>query len=103
MRKNILLIVAAVVICLGLAPQIFGLETTPVQAVACNETSQLLSFEEAMESMPAREIPAADMPMLKNLYNDIAQTEQANQQAEANKKLDDFCFKIATYPYTVSK
>ncbi|BES64353.1 hypothetical protein SANA_07920 [Gottschalkiaceae bacterium SANA] len=97
MKKNLILVLAAIMICLVTAPQIFGLETAP----AVITESQPLEFEAYLNTMPEREIPACDMPVLEEQYNEIVEAEQADQYSEANKQLDDFCFKLATYPYTV--
>ncbi len=99
MKKNVLLIALAILICLMTAPQIFGLETEPAAKIE----SQPMEFETYLESMPAREIPACDMPALEETYNKIIDAEQAGQQEEANKQLDDLCFKLATYQYAVAK
>ncbi len=95
MKKNLILVLAAIMICLLTAPQIFGLETAPVAAAE----SQPMEFEAYLETMPEREIPACDMPLLEEQYNEFVQTEQAQEQPEANKQLDDLCFKLSTYPY----
>ena len=95
MKKNLILVLVAMMICLVTAPQIFGLETAPA-AVA---ESQALEFDAYLNTMPEREIPACDMPILEDQYNEIIEVEQAEQHSEANKQLDDLCFKLATYPY----
>lgn len=95
MKKNVLLIALAILICLMTAPQIFGLETTPAAEVE----TQPMAFETYLETMGEREIPACDMPALEETYENIIEAEQAGQHEEANKQLDDLCFKLATYPH----
>lgn len=95
MKKHLILVLAAIMICLLTAPQIFGLETAPAAALE----SQPMEFEAYLNTMPEREIPACDMAELEISYNEFIETEQANQQSEANKQLDDLCFKLSTYPY----
>lgn len=95
MKKNLILVLVVIMICLLTAPQIFGLETAPATA----PESQPMEFEAYLETMPEREISECDMAELETLYVEIIEAEKANQQSEANKQLDDLCFKLATYPY----
>jgi hypothetical protein len=95
MKKNMILIMLAIMVCLMTAPQIFGLETAPAAVVE----TKVMDFDTLMTNLPERVISDCDMAELEVEYNAFVAAEEAGQQAEANKQLDDFCFKLSTFPY----
>lgn len=99
MKKNMLLIALAILICLMTAPQIFGLETAPTAPVA----TKVMDFDTLMTSLPERVISDCEMAELEAQYKAFVAAEEAGQQAEANKQLDDFCFKLSTYEYATAE